>query len=169
MRWRKTKRSFPFNSRFIRLFITLLAVVLLYGGCSMEEAEIVSIDDVRLIELKEDKLFFELDVTVHNPNGYTLKLSDADVGIYLNGQFMGQTELGDKLKINGKTTEQVTARLITDLSKSGMGLILNLVSSTVSGSLEMKIKGEVRAGCCLIIRKKFDIEHSEQLKISDYL
>lgn len=155
--------------RFFGLSVFLLFLVPLFSSCSFEDVEVEEITDFKMLSVEKKELNYELHVRVKNPNSTTFTLTGADVDLFLSGMEMGKTRLMENVKIKSNSTETVTVRLQTELNKPFKEYMGSLMSTVLTGKLNLEMKGDVKGRCCLLISKKFEIDHKEAVSVKDLM
>lgn len=102
-------------------------------------------------------------VQVENPNNYQIKISSSDADLYLNGTYGGKATLLDPLVIPANFKGSVKTRMKAEFDKSSTQILPILVSITMQQSVDIQIKGTLKAKSFLIGKNiDFDItEHAE--------
>lgn len=141
--------------------------VLLISSCAFEDVHVEEITDFKMLSIDKKELNYELKVRINNPNNTAFTITRADVDLFLAGTEMGNTRLQEKVKIKSNSNEVVTVRLQTMLNKPFKEYAGTLMSTFLTGKLNLELKGEVKGRCCLLVSKKFGVEHKESVSIKD--
>ncbi len=156
-------------SALLKNFTGLLFLALLFSSCSFEDVEVEDITDFKILSVENKMLEYEMKVKVKNPNRQSFTLTAADIDLYLSGVEMGKTRLMENVKVKSNRTKVVTVRLQTELNKPLKDFAGSLLGTMLTGRLNLELKGQVRGRCCLVVSKKFDVDHKEAVPIKDLL
>ncbi len=148
-------------------FLLFLFLIPLASSCSFEDVQVEEITDFKMLSVEKNELNYELKVRINNPNNTAFTITRADVDLFLSGTEMGRTRLPEKVKIKSNSNEVVTVKLQTELNKPLKEYMGTLLSTVLAGQLNLELQGEVKGRCCLLITKKFDVDHQERVAIKD--
>lgn len=155
-------------------FLLPFALLLLLNGCSPWDE--VQVRDPRLDELEwssEGEGSRNVDVwiqaEVENPNRTSFKIVGTDLKLFLDEQKVGKAELQENVKIPGNSegTHRFHVRAaLNDIAAGG----LKALGSMVGGSSpQLRIKGSIKGRAYGIFTKRFPVDESKRIRISDIL
>jgi LEA14-like dessication related protein len=134
--------------------IVFLVFLFSLSSC-IEQPELKGFSNFKVDELNKNKVSFNIDIQLFNPNAQNLKLRGALLDIYINERYIGKAKLLEKIKLKRKsTTEDSVAvqMLIED------GMIFKLMRIAMSGkTVDVRFSGLIKASASIIpVRKKID-------------
>ena len=83
-----------------------------------------------------------MDVLLFNPNRYPLKLKDADVNVFINGNKLGTMLLSECFPVPGLDTFSMPVTLDVDLKN----VLPNALQLLMTPEVDIKLDGSVKAG-----------------------
>ncbi len=99
-------------------YLMLLAVAVLgLSSCKMlfKKPVVEKIHDVKVISIDPDKVLLEVSISIHNPNGYKLKLNAMDVSLLSkNRDKIGSASLKSAVEIPKKKSNALDFRISLD-------------------------------------------------------
>lgn len=90
----------------IRKGILLVLISIVLSSCNAYKT--VDIGDVNKVDFKgmvDNKISFELEVPVKNPNGYKIKIKSMDLDVSINGNYIGKMNNPNEIIIPAKSDE----------------------------------------------------------------
>ena len=152
----------------VLLLLIILVSCLSFNSCiTYKEIEFNGVRDVGIGSLNSQVIPIELMVNINNPNNYNIKITRANLDIYLEGKHFGKSEIKDKIVIVKKEEKNYSITLETSKSKIGKSLFSS-ISMLFGKSISLEVKGTVTAKA-FGIKKKFPIHEKQQLKPSDFM
>lgn len=146
------------------LKVVFLALIVLFSVSScFEEPEFRGASNFKLDEFNQDHLQFNVDVSVFNPNGYALKVRKSTFDVYINDVYIGEAKLLDKYKMKSNRT---TLGNVPVEVKLGNGVIFQLMKFMKDESVELRLKGKLKASV-LGIPNKQDIDQTKTVNLKD--
>lgn len=147
-----------------RIGIATLAVVL--SSCSVyREVEVHQVQEVRFKELSADGLDLLVYLEVENPNWYTVRLTESDIQLFLEGQPLGTVSLREPMILPRKS-RSVQPMSIHASTGSLDRLLGRLFSLIFQQTFEVTGKGYVRGKAFLVMRK-VDVSFTHRLERKD--
>jgi LEA14-like dessication related protein len=123
--------------------IVFIASPLLFGtACksSLKEPDFIGARNFKIGKLGLQESYIGMDLYYFNPNGYTLKLKKADLEVYLENRYVGQTQLDTLLDIPAKDTFSIPVKLGIDMKN----LFPNLLTLALKDDVELKMEGSAK-------------------------
>lgn len=122
-------------------------------------------DDVKVEKFSKDEIRLRLVATVGNPNNYNIKIKKTDLDVFVSGKEIGKACIEDAVVLKKNSTQTYEVIVITNLKKSGGGLMALAGSALLSGKAEVRAKGYVKAGA-FGISKKVKLDEKKTFPIS---
>lgn len=163
--------------RLIRL-VPLFLLFSSLAACSPWKE--VSVDDPQLEGLQwssekeasgstPDQLDLDIRATVRNPNSSSFKVVSSDLTFYLNDKAVGNAELQENVMVPGNSSEEHRFDVKAELKDVASGGLKALGSVIGGNTPELRIEGSIKGRAWGIFTKRFDVEESRQINISDLL
>jgi LEA14-like dessication related protein len=141
-------------------------VFLLLQGCSVyKEVEVKEVLDVKILEFTNEGADCEVFVTVYNPNGYKITLTDSYVDLFFEGKPLGHVQLTDNIVIPKLSQTTVKMKCIAD-SENLQAILGNVLALLFKTEFVLEGKGYIK-GKAMFISKKVPIDFSEKLSKKD--
>jgi LEA14-like dessication related protein len=118
-------------------YITLL-LLLTVTACKAPQQLVYQ--DIQNLSLKQGKV--SLSIRLYNPNHYNMKLKDADVDVFVNGNPLGKLQVDGTLTAPKNDTFLLPVLLNVDL----LHALPNAFQILLSGDVTVKLAGSVKAG-----------------------
>ena len=155
-------------NRGFKYCIIIIAGFLFFTSCiTYKDVEFKGINNASIGDLKNQKIPIELTIRVFNPNNYNIKITRANLEVFIEGKYFGKTTISDKVVIKKNKEENYTIVLETSKSEAGK-LILSSLPLLFGKKLILEIKGSVVAKA-YGIKKKFPVNEKHELKSSDFI
>ena len=149
------------------LVIVIAGCIALNSCITYKDVEFKGVNDVNIGDIKNQLIPIELNVKIYNPNNYNIKITKANLDIYLEGKHFGQSNAKKNIVI--KKNEENDYSIVLETSKSKIGQsIFSTLSMLLGKNLTIEVKGTVTAKA-FGIKKKFPISEKHQLKPSDFM
>ncbi len=89
----------------------LLMVVSVLSSCTMyKDVEVKEVLDFKINEFRTDGADCEIFLTVYNPNGYKITLTESQINMMFEGKPLGEVHLKEKLVIPKKAQSTITLK-----------------------------------------------------------
>lgn len=85
------------------------------GTANVKEPEYRDIRQIRLVEAGILNSTAGMDLIYYNPNNFGLTLTEARGDVYINNQFLGRFNLGEKVNVNKRSEFVVPALIKVDM------------------------------------------------------
>ena len=127
-----------------QLFSFLFVMMMALPGYTQPKAlEYVGVENFKMQQLDNNKAAVSMDIRLYNPNHYKLKLKDADIDVFINGNKLGKVQVHDKVEVPREDTCVLPVILNVDIQQ----LLPNAVQLLLSnGMADILLKGTVKAG-----------------------
>lgn len=140
--------------------VLIIASLLFFSSCksSIKEPDFLGAKNFNIgkIGLQESSLGVEL--YYYNPNSFNMELKKADLEIYFENRYLGQTHLDTLLQIPAKDTFYIPVKLAVNMKN----LFPNLLSLALKDEVEVKMTGSAkvsRAGFTMNIPVNYAGKH----------
>ncbi len=142
----------------------IISLLFLVTSC-FDQPELKQMDNFKINELSSEKVRFNVDLELFNPNGYNLKVRKSTFDVHVNEQYIGVAKVLEKVKIKRKSTEFANASVQIDLEK---GMFFKLLSIAKSAKqVDLKLDGVLKASASFIpVRRK--IAYKKTLNLKDF-
>ncbi|MFZ9980716.1 MAG: LEA type 2 family protein [Cyclobacteriaceae bacterium] len=140
--------------------ICFIAIAILLSGCDfVEEVEFRQISNVR-ISMDGPKV--SADITLFNPNNFSLNLKRSEIDISFDGKSLGRIDQQHQIAINKKSEFTVPLEVQVSLKDLGFG---NAIMGILGGKkyplrFQGKIYGQVKG-----LPVSVNVDHTEEVRI----
>ena len=127
----KTKQYFTF-------------VLILITSACMQPKQLVyqNVQNFKLKQAGLQQTEVSLDIRLFNPNNYGMKLKDADVDVFVNGNRLGKMQVNEFFAVPGLDTFSMPVMLNVDLKNA----VPNALQLLLNPEVNIKLAGTVKAG-----------------------
>jgi LEA14-like dessication related protein len=154
------------NRKFIVFFLLFAGMLLHFSSCTMyKEVEVQEVLEVKIIEFDTDGADCEITMTVKNPNGYKISLTESEVDLFFEGKFLGNVELTEQIVLPKRSVSTVQLKCLADY-ESLQSVMGNFITILFKSEYVMEGKGYVK-GKALLVSKKFPVEFKEKITRED--
>jgi LEA14-like dessication related protein len=161
-----SQRKLSFMNVRMMFLLFVMAGVLMFPSCALyKEVEVQEILEVKVIEFDQDGADCEIFMTVKNPNGYKIQLTESEVDMFFEGKFLGKVELLEKIVLPKNSVSTVQMKCLADY-ESLQSVMGNFITILFKSEYVMEGKGFVR-GKALLVSKKFPVEFREKVTRKD--
>ncbi len=141
-------------------------IVWLLPSCTFyKEVEVQEILEVKVIEIDKEGADCEIYMTVKNPNGYKIQLTESEVDLFFEGKYLGRINLLEEIQLPKKSLSTVKMKCLADY-ESLQSVMGNIITILFKSEYVMEGKGFVR-GKALLVSKKFPVEFKEKVTRED--
>ena len=148
------------------LFIGFLVCVFLSTTSCLtyKDVEIKGIRGVKVANFSKTGIDAEIQVQVSNPNNYKITVVASDLDLSINKKAMGKASIANKIVLPKNSEEIHTLKIKATYRDSAEGGLLSLFSLITAKSIDLGVKGTIKAKAFLI-HKKIDIDFTERVKL----
>lgn len=127
----------------MRKTVFFFAVVLLsvLSSC-FDVPEFNGISNFKLDKVNSDKVHFNLDAKVFNPNGYGIRIRKSSFDIFLNDIYIGKAKIKKAFKMKRKCETTCHVPIELTLEK---GMLMKLMAMATKRSVDVRLKGVLKA------------------------
>ncbi len=147
---------------------TLAFAVMMLSSCAVHEIELVRVEDFKVKSFSTKGATVEVKARIKNPNNFGFKVKSSNLNLLVGNNQMGTVELKDKIKIKRNAEETYTFVLQSDLAQMLGGGLLGTLGMMSKGNLNVKVKGDIKAGN-LLYTKRIPINIDEKISPSSLL
>jgi LEA14-like dessication related protein len=143
-----------------RVQVCFVAIAILLTGCDfVEEVEFRQVSNVR-ISMDGPKV--SADITLFNPNNFSLNLKRSEIDISFDGKSLGRIDQQHQMSINKKSEFTVPVEVQVSLKDLGLG---NAIMGILGGKkyplrFQGKIYGQVKG-----FPVSVNVDHTEEVRI----
>jgi LEA14-like dessication related protein len=83
-----------------------------------------------------------MDVKLYNPNNYKMKLKNADLDVFFNGDHLGKMSVPERLTVLGLDTFSMPVTIDVDMKN----ILPNAIQLFMNPEVTVKLTGSVKAG-----------------------
>ncbi len=137
---------------------------LVQAGCKKPEAPIYEgIDNFRLENPGWKESVVSADVKYYNPNNYSLQFRRAELSVYINDHFVGNSVLDSLINIPKKDTFLIPVALKVNMSD----IVSNALQALLLHEVTIKLDGFARLGKAgLYIKVPIHYEGKQKIEVS---
>jgi LEA14-like dessication related protein len=147
----------------MRKIIGAAILMWIVGSCTKpQDLEFVDVQNIRMVQWGLSESLVGLDVRFYNPNNRQVKLKDANVKVYANSTYLGDTQMDTTVSVPRKDTFAIPltmkVKTVTAISK--------LVQSLQDSMVNVKVEGSVKMGKAGVFIN-YPIRYESLQKLSD--
>jgi LEA14-like dessication related protein len=98
--------------------------------------------NLRLAKIGFRENIIAAEVKLYNPNNYPLQVKEADLDLYLNGHFVGNTHMQTLTDLAAKDTTMIPL----ELKATAKNLLFGAAPLLLNSNVKVRIDGTVKAG-----------------------
>lgn len=150
----------------MKKMLSLLIVVSLLSSCMVyKDVEVKEVLDLRVLEFNSNGVECEIFLSVFNPNGYKITLTESQINLLFEGMQLGEVHLKEKLVIPKKAQSTIALKCEAKLENLE-ALTGNVISLLFKSEYLMEGNGHIR-GKAMLVSKRVPVEFKKTLKKSD--
>ncbi|MCB0760297.1 MAG: LEA type 2 family protein [Flavobacteriales bacterium] len=150
-----------------QIIVVLFLAVGLVSCSFYDDVELVSVQDVEVLEFSQDIIHAHVDLELKNPNWYNVKVIDSELELFLNGKRMGKVRLGEKVTIPRNSTSIQRVHILSDVKEFESNFLQNVLTLLFNKSTKMEIKGWIE-GRGFVVKKRVPILIEEDINPRDF-
>ena len=139
--------------------ITLFSIFFLTSCFDYEDVEFKGVQNFGLEGRLGGNITVRIDLNVNNPNNYNIKIKKSSLDVFVNGSKVGKTKMKNNIVLK-KNQQDVYPLYLTFSEKELKGSALSSIGSLLTGSMKVRIKGDIKAKV-YGVGKKFPIDVEE--------
>lgn len=154
----------------VRIFrvLLLVGVMLSLQSCfDYEEVQFRGVQNVSVLERGDNVIKLQIDVRVDNPNTFKIKVKKSTLDIYINGKYVGKTQLDEKIVLQ-KETEDVYPVVIKMNTKDLLKAAVGSLGGLLKGEATVRLTGDVK-GSVYGISRKVEVDVEEKVNLKDLM
>lgn len=154
------------KNSFAKTNIILLVLSFSLFSCfKYEDVQILDVTNIRILNLTTKKIEVGVDMHIVNPNNYKISITDSDLELIIKNKKIGTAKIKEKIELPKKSDQIHHISIITDTKDIVSGAIPVLLSLMFDDSIELQVKGEIRAKA-KSISKNFPVDFKERVKLN---
>jgi LEA14-like dessication related protein len=126
----------------VKSFLILSSLFLSCSGFG--EIEVGDIEDVRFSKLALRSIEFEVQLTINNPTAFRYRITDVDLDVYINNEYLGNIRNVDHVLIPGRSGELYTFPLRAEFSNI-LGSALSMYRFYLDRNANISVSGTITA------------------------
>lgn len=127
-----------------RLILTFFIAASLLPGwackSSIKEPDFAGARNFKIGKLGLQESFIAMDLYYFNPNNFKIQLKRAELDVFLENRFVGQTQLDTVLEIPARDSFSIPVNMGVNMKN----LFPNLLTLALKDEVELKLEGSVR-------------------------
>ena len=143
-----------------KIVLIFFSIFLLSSCFEVKNLDFKGVDGIKLGKLEKKSLDLSLNVTVFNPNGFSIKVKSSDVDVFADDQLLGKAKVVDHVKIFRKKEDSYLVPIHIDLED---GVLLKLIKFALKDKVNIHLKGFIK-GSVLGITKKITIDEMKEIE-----
>lgn len=146
--------------------LSLLVLILSLSSCfKYEDVQILEVTNIRVLDLTTKKIEIGIDMHIVNPNKYKISITDSDLELFIKNKKIGTAKIKDIIELPKKSDQVQHIAIVTDTKDIVSGAIPVLLSLMFDESIELQVKGEIRAKA-KAISKNFPVDFKERVTLN---
>lgn len=151
----------------MKKLLFLLIIPVFFSACRVyKDVEVKEVLDFKINEFYSDGAECEVFLTIINPNGYKIALTESNIALVFEGKPIGEIHLNEKLTIPKKQQTTVSLKFTAEFG-SLSELTGNLLALLFKSEYVLEGDGYIR-GKALLVSKKVPVQFKETLTKSDF-
>ena len=141
-------------------YFLIVTSILIIGACSsVEEPQLISVDKVELLSDNPEEFIISTNLSIYNPNWFTLSAKDVVFNIFIDTAYVGNAEITGGIFIPKNDTSSVIS--ILKIQKDCLDSNIN-----IQDSILVHVVGSTKVP---YINKDFYFEFDYKINLSDYI
>lgn len=132
------------------LFFVAVTLITILSSC-FDVPEFKGISNFKLDELNSNKVSFDLDARVLNPNSYGIRVRKSTFDLYLGDVYVGKAKLKKSFKMKRKRESSCHVPVEVILEK---GMLMKLMALANKRTLDVRVKGILKASVWGVPRRE---------------
>ncbi len=148
----------------IKFYLLVITLTLLHISCSTPKAlEYRDFKNFTVANLGFASSTIKMDLIYYNPNSYGLQLKRTDLDVYMEGSYIGHTQLEYQITIPKRSEFSIPISLDVDMKN----LFKNAFVTILNKEVNIRITGTIKVGKANIF-KSFPVNYSgkQQFKLT---
>ncbi|HLW38962.1 MAG TPA: hypothetical protein VKX31_01130 [Brumimicrobium sp.] len=143
-------------------FIGIILVLLTVTSC-IDTPELKGISNFKIDDINKERIAFNVDVKMHNPNNKKISIRPSTFKLYLNDKFIGNAKLLKKYKMGKSITTLENVPVEIALEKD---VFLSLIQLAIGGKITARIEGKLKASVSGLPHGK-EINETKEIDLKD--
>lgn len=147
------------------LLSLLLLSLTLFSCFKYEDVQLLEVKNIKLNSLTQKKIEIGVDMHIVNPNNYKIRITESDLELFIKNKKIGSANIKDKIELPKKSDQTHHIVIVTDTKDIVSGAIPVLLSLMFDESIELQVKGEIRAKA-RALSKNFPVDFKERVRLN---
>lgn len=127
---------------FLRLLVFCIFIAGVASCSGFESIEVGEIEDVRFGNFAGRAVEFEVLMSIENPSSFRFRISDVDLDVYVNNEYLGKITNVDNVLIPSRSEELYAFPLKVEFSNILKGA-LSMYNFLIEREAEIVVKGAI--------------------------
>ena len=145
-----------------KVFILFLPILFLLTSC-FDIPEFKGVSNFKMGELRQNKISFDVNVAVYNPNGYGIRVRPSTFDVFVNDEYVGEAKLKKAFKMKRKKTTDCFVPVEVQLEP---GILMKLMKWAMAKTVNLRLKGILKASV-LAIPKREKVDEIRPINMRD--
>jgi LEA14-like dessication related protein len=150
--------------RLFNFLLKILPILFLASCANLENIEVGEIEDVNFSRFANRTIEFEVIMPIDNPSGFRFRITDVDLDVYINNEYMGKITNVDNILIPSRSSELYTFPLKVEFSNILKGA-LSMFNLYLDRQAEVEIKGRIGVRSFPVSRR-ITVDEKTQIKLN---
>lgn len=151
------------QSIYFKIPGVLLIAVLLASCSGLKDINITSVENFKLIELRENMVTFSADVGVSNPSAIGFRVREIDVATTADGIYIGNLQNTESLKIPAQS-DSVYSMVLNMRLSNVLSTANQMINLSRKSQVNIELKGFIKSTSGLLTRKT-NIQESRMVDV----
>jgi LEA14-like dessication related protein len=144
-----------------KLVLASILAAFLVSCASLENIEVGEIKDVKFNRFTDKTIEFEVIMPIDNPSAFRFRITDVDLDVYINNEYMGKIRNVDNVLVPSRSSELYTFPLRVEFSNILKGA-LSMFNLYLDRQADIAIKGKISVRSFPVVR---NIEVDEKTSV----
>lgn len=147
------------------LYFSYIFIVISTIGCmTYKDVEMIEVTDIGVKQFTTKGVEVEVAMQIKNPNKYNISIVDSDLELFAKGNRIGTANIDNKVTLPKKSNQIHRFIITSSLKDMGTSALPVLMSVLGGGSIELQIKGDIKAKA-KGIGKRFPVNFKEKVQL----
>ncbi|MEP7257307.1 MAG: LEA type 2 family protein [Flavitalea sp.] len=124
----------------MKIFLSLALIGLIVSCAKPKDLKFIDIQHVKMIKWGLSESLIGLDARFFNPNRQRIQLKEAEVAIYINAEYLGNTEMDSTIRVPKNDTFSLPLVIKVKTFSTITKILQTISDSTVAFKVEGKVK-----------------------------
>ncbi len=139
--------------------------VFLFISCGpLQEVQCTGVKGFKINKINAQGIDGDIMLGIKNPNRSGFSIYKSEFDVTYSGIYLGKARLTHRVHINGNAEETYAFNLKSDFKNMNLADVMKLVNGS-GGRGMVEVKGDLKAGKFIFIRKKFPVNIKERASL----